>query len=290
MKKKLHLKKKYRVLLTILLAFASLILWSRYISTSGLTIKEYKVSNKNIPKSFEGLKVVHFTDVHYSRTINKKELTSFVNEVNALKPDLIFFTGDLIDKDIEITPPMQKEVTNILNKLNASMGKYAVSGNHDLKFDEYDIIIKDSGFINLNNAYDIIYSKDYETIYIAGLESEIKGKPDIKSVTQYLDTSKEEVNTQVIPSYKILLLHTPDTLTKVSKYKFDLVLAGHSHNGQIRLPFVGTIFKPLGAKEYADAYHRINDTELFISGGLGTSNLNLRFFNKPSFNFYRLTK
>jgi predicted MPP superfamily phosphohydrolase len=288
MKKKWHLKKKYKILITILLIFTFLIIWSRYISTSGLIIKEYKVLNGNIPKSFEGLKIVHFTDVHYGRTINDKELTHFVNEVNALKPDLIFFTGDLVDKDIELTPQLQKEVTTILSNLKASIGKYAISGNHDLKFDAYDILIKDSGFININNTYDIIYSKNYETIYIAGLESEIKGKPNIEKATDYLKISKEEASTKVIPTYKILLLHTPDTLTKIKKYNFELVLAGHSHNGQVRLPFIGSIFTPLGAKKYHNPYYKINNTELYISGGLGTSNLNLRFFNKPSFNFYRL--
>lgn len=292
MDKKWHLKRKYKVVIILVLILTVSLLWSRYISTSGLVIKEYKVISSNIPESFEGLKIVHFTDVHYGRTINKKELAYFVDEVNALKPDLIFFTGDLIDKDIEMTSTIKDDITSLLGKLTASIGKYAISGNHDLYFDEYSSIIKDSGFTNLNNAYDIIYSGRHETIYIAGLESEIKGHPDINSVTEYLKIEAanegETVQPKNIPTYKILLLHTPDTLDKVTGYNFDLVLAGHSHNGQVRLPFIGSLVRPVGAKKYYDSYYKINNTDLYISGGLGTSNINFRFFNKPSFNFYRL--
>lgn len=293
MKKKLHLKKKYKVMIVISLVFIALIMWSRYVSTAGLVIKEYKVINNNIPTSFEGLKIVHFTDVHYGRTINNKELEYFVDEVNALKPDLIFFTGDLIDRDTKVTSEIKSEVINILSKLDASIGKYAITGNHDFETKEYDNIIKDSGFIDLDNNYDIIYSSSYETIYIAGLESEIKGHPNVKSVTEYLDAKVTTGEGEIIPAndippYKIMLLHTPDTIAKVKNYNFDLVLAGHSHNGQVRLPFVGALLKPVGAKNYYEPYYKINNTDLYISGGLGTSNLNFRFFNKPSFNFYRL--
>jgi predicted MPP superfamily phosphohydrolase len=249
------------------------------------------VSNNNLPATFDGLKIVHFTDVHYGRTTNKKELNHLVNEINSLKPDLIFFTGDLIDKDIKITKTIKDDVTNTLKKLTATFGKYAVSGNHDLVLKDYKNILKNSGFVNLDNDYDIIYSSEYETIYIAGLESEIKGHPNIKKAAAYLENKDEdEDNPKDVPKYKILILHTPDTISKIKNHNFDLVLAGHSHNGQIRLPFIGSIVSPNGAKKYNEPYYKIKNNDLYISGGVGTSNMNFRFFNKPSFNFYRLVK
>ena len=89
--------------------------------------------------------------------------------------------------------------------------------------------------------------------------------------------------------YKILLLHEPDTIDNLSE-RFDLILAGHSHNGQVRLPLIGATILPDGAKRYYEEHYTINNTELFISSGLGTSSLPLRFMNHPSINFYRINK
>ena len=82
-------------------------------------------------------------------------------------------------------------------------------------------------------------------------------------------------------------MHEPDNIKYTSD--FDLVLAGHSHNGQVKLPYIGAIFTPNGSKKYYDEYYKVNKSDLYISGGLGSSILNLRFFNKPSINLYRIT-
>jgi predicted MPP superfamily phosphohydrolase len=287
--KKKYLKKRYKFLIAVTLLISILLLWSRYISTSGLEIKEYKVTSSNLPTTFVGMKIVHFTDIHYGRTIDKNDLDYFVNEVNVLKPDLIFFTGDLVDKDTKLTSKIKNDIINSLSKLNATIGKYAVSGNHDIDNSEYQNILSDSGFNNLNNNFDIIYSKGYESILVAGLESEVKGHPNTNNLNDFInakDGSGNNIN--IVPKYKILLLHTPDTINKLKNYNFNLVLAGHSHNGQVRLPFIGSVITPIGSKEYHEAYYKINKTDLYISGGLGTSTISFRFLNKPSFNFYRL--
>lgn len=284
METKWYFKKRYKIMLILILILSAIVLWSRYISTSGLIVREYKVVSNNLPNSFDGLKIVQLSDIHYGRTINKKELNSIVLNINQLKPDLIFFTGDLIDRDTTLTPSIEKELISILSQLNAVYGKYMIIGNHDIKFSAYNYIMNQSEFVSLNNTYEIIYSKKNEPIYIAGLETQVAGKPKIDAITSYLkDTSN------MIPKYKILLLHTPDTFDKVKQYNFDLVLAGHSHNGQIRLPFIGSIITPIGAKKYYKENYKIDKTQMYISGGLGTSVINHRFFNKPSYNFYRLT-
>lgn len=283
MELKWYQKKRYKVLLILIVLLSGTVLWSRYISTSGLVVREYKVVSNNLPKSFDGLKIVQFTDVHYGRTIGKKELKAVVKSINLLKPDLIFFTGDLIDRDTTLTPLIEKEIITLLAQLEARYGKYMVVGNHDIKFSAYSYIMSQSGFTSINNTYDIIYSKTNEPIYISGLESQVAGKPDINAITSYLNDKNN-----VIPKYKILLLHTPDTFDKVKQYNFDLVLAGHSHNGQIRLPFIGSIITPVGSKTYYKESYKISNTQMYISGGLGTSVISYRFFDKPSYNFYRL--
>ena len=107
------------------------------------------------------------------------------------------------------------------------------------------------------------------------------------------DQTKSEEEIKLLkekePKYKILLLHEPDFIEDVNYQEFNLILAGHSHNGQVRLPFIGALYTPDGSKKYYDEYYDLGKSKLYISSGLGTSTINFRFFNRPSFNFYRLT-
>lgn len=286
-------KKKYRVLVISLIVLLSLLSWSRYISTKGMIVREYKVVNENLPTNFHGLKIIHISDIHYGRTINKSELNHLVKEINILKPDIVVFTGDLIDKDTLLTTEIKKDIIGSLKKISTHYGKYAISGNHDFQFPAYKEILEKSNFIDLDNTYDIIYNDHYEPLFIGGLESEIDGKPDIENIISYFQIDKQDDDDQADNEnieYKILLMHTPDTFDEIKKYGFDLVLAGHSHNGQIRLPLIGPILTFEGAKSYHEPYYKIDDTDFFISGGLGVSGINFRLFNRPSFNLYRLTK
>ena len=85
-------------------------------------------------------------------------------------------------------------------------------------------------------------------------------------------------------------MHEPDFIDNLNYSYFNLILAGHSHNGQINIPLFGAVTTPEYAKKYYDSYYKVGNSELYISSGLGTSNYNFRFCNKPSINFYRLTK
>jgi len=271
-----------RVILIIVSLFVLFILYSIFIGTKGLFVKEYMVSS-NIPDSFDGLKIVHISDIHYNRTFKEKDLRKLVDRVNLINPDIIVLTGDLLDKKIE--PSDSKGLlTKYLKQMNAKLGKYAISGNHDLKYDYYVDILKDSDFKDIDNTYELIYYKDYDTIIIAGLSSCF----DDKNIDDKLEEYKKYIAENDV-KYKILLLHEPDTIDNLSE-RFDLILAGHSHNGQVRLPLIGATILPDGAKRYYEEHYTINNTELFISSGLGTSSLPLRFMNHPSINFYRINK
>ena len=93
-------------------------------------------------------------------------------------------------------------------------------------------------------------------------------------------------------SYKIILTHEPDITDEIIKKdnSVNLVLAGHSHNGQIRLPLIGALTTPNEAKKYYDNYYKIGNTHLYVSSGIGVSKVNFRLFNRPSINFYRINK
>ncbi len=275
----------------IFFLICSALLYSRYMGTSGLIIKEYKVTNSALPSSFYGFKIVHISDIHYGRTIHKKELATLVKEINLLKPDIIVLTGDLLDKEKPLSKTDTKDIIENLKNMNATIGKFAIMGEHDFDKEEWSTIMKDSGFYNLNDTYELIYNKEYEPIMIAGLSTNLKGtknaKDKIAPINDYINSIQESEDPDT-PRYKILLLHEPDYINDITYKNYDLILAGHSHNGQIRIPFIGAITKPNGAKKYFDEYYTLNNTELYISSGLGTTKLDFRLFNRPSINFYRL--
>ena len=108
-----------------------------------------------------------------------------------------------------------------------------------------------------------------------------------KHYKKYLEN--EEDHSEARDLYKILLIHEPDYINNIDYSNFNLILAGHSHNGQVKLPFVGGIILPNGAKKYYKEYYKLNNTDLYISSGIGTSQISFRLFNRPSINFYRLT-
>lgn len=286
------MKKILYIILSIGILIAGVLLYARYIGTSGLTVKEYKVTNSAIPEGFYGTKIVHLSDIHYGRTVKKAELKKIVEKVNHLHPDIIVLTGDLIDRNTMLNDRMASVISDILKNMEANLGKYAIQGNHDYKFDKWATIISDSGFTNLNDRYDLIYKDSTKPIFLGGLSTNSYQKEKtleekIKVMNDYFATRTEQ-NKENFPDYKIMIMHEPDFIDEINPENYDLVLAGHSHNGQVRVPFIGAIILPPNAKKYYKPYYNVNGTDLYISSGIGTSTVNYRLFNRPSINLYRL--
>ena len=279
------MKKILKWCLTIFIFIFLIVIYARYIGTYGLITKEYTLKDKNIPNGFDGLKIVHFSDLHYNRAIDIKKVNEIIDEINLINPDIVVFTGDLIDKDVILKDSDYNELTKSLTRIKTKYGKYAISGNHDITNNEKVInVYNNSNFKYLDNDYDIIYNKGNESIFIGGLNSVSENKDDIDKMMSYFKDN-EDIN------YKIILVHEPDISDKIIKdYSVNLILAGHSHNGQVRLPIVGPIYKPPYAQKYYDEHYLIDGTNLYISSGIGVSTANYRLFNHPSINFYRINK
>ena len=289
MAKKKKKRFKFIKLLLILILIGGLVyLYGTYFETKNYKVHDYTIKNKKITDNFDGFTIVHISDIHYGRIFEKKDLNKIVKMINKVNPDIVVLTGDLIDKDTKMTTTISADISTELSKINATSGKYAINGNHDAKFDEWENIINNSNFINLNNNYDTIYNKGYEFILIAGVSS-FKDKESITNKNQktenYLNSFEKDG-----PIYNILLIHEPDYIDDLENNKYDLILAGHSHNGQINLPFLGPLIKPEGGAKYYESYYKIKNSDLYISNGLGVSTFNFRLFNSPSFNVYRLVK
>ena len=271
----MKLKKKWKIIFLVILIIATLFILLRYIGNMGIKVKEYKIINNNIG-NFYGLKIVHVTDLHYGMT-NEKKLKKLVKEINLTKPDIVLFTGDLVDKNTEYNKEIDNILIENLKNINAYYGKYYVNGDEDLLYKTFDTIMSNSNFISLDDTYEVIYNEKNETIFLSGIS------PD-KSLTNEI---KENINLNTY-NYKILLTHYPDSVTSVLKYNFDLIASGHSLNGQVRLPFIGSVYIKENSRKYYNSYYKIDNTNLYISSGIGNSTINIRLNNPPSFNLYRI--
>lgn len=270
----------------IVLIISGLLLYSRFIATSGLNVKEYKVVNDKITDEYHGLKIVHLSDIHFGSTITENDLDHLVNKVNELNPDIVVITGDIIDERISYDKNI---LINYLKQIQSKLGKFAISGNHDLPLDDFNSIVEESGFTNLDNTYKLIYANSSKPIIISGISSNYSDSSNIGTKTAEFDSYIANLTDDIKPIYSILLIHEPDFIDSLNIDNYDLILAGHSHGGQVKLPLIKKLYTPYGAKKYYDEYYKVNQTDLYISSGLGTSKLKFRLFNRPSINFYRIT-
>lgn len=289
MKKEENKRKRNKIFMRFLFSLLILILmiiglysYMHFIGTKGLVVRECKVVNSKLPESFHGFKIVHFSDLHYLSTVNKNDLKNMVTTINKLKPDVVVFTGDLTDSEIEVSNNDLNDMIELFNKIKVTTGLYAIKGNHDYSNNNFDLVFSQTDFKVLDNSYDLIYYHDTIPILITGIGSDLQGDMDIGKAYSYNETDN---------IFTISLLHEPDYIDDILlTNQVDFALSGHSHNGQVRLPFIGALQSVEGAKKYKDSYYKINNTDLYISGGMGTSIFKIRFFNRPSINFYRLVE
>lgn len=279
-KRLLFRKKIQNFFIFIFILIIGIITYARFIGTTGLYVKEYSIKDKELPANFYGFKIVHFTDLHYGSTIFKEELNTLTKKIKELKPDLIIFTGDLIDNKYQLSTNEINNLVTFLNTIHATTGKYIIKGNKDYN-KTYDQIISQTDFTLLDNNYDLIYYKDNNPILLTGTGSMLKKEANIDQALAYLKDNN---------LFTISLIHEPDLVDELVNEKINLVLAGHSHLGQVRLPFIGSLYNVPGSETYNNSYYNIDNTKMYVSGGIGTSLLKFRLFNRPSINLYRLTK
>lgn len=272
-----------KIMITIVFLFTAFYFYTTRISAGSIIIKEKRIISEKIPDSFNGTKIIHFSDLHYGSNINYDKLKEIVNLINERKPDLVLFSGDLIAKDYNLSNKEQEKVINELKKITANLGKYTVMGDEDK--DNFTTIMNQSDFTILNNDYDFLYNKTNDAILLIGFASSLNKQMDIDKGLEYF--SNETANHDI---YTISLFHEPDSAEDIlNKHNVNLLLAGHSHNGNIRIPYIGSIIKIDGARKYDQEYYKINNSELYISSGLGTTGDGIRLFCRPSINFFRIS-
>ncbi len=272
-----------KILFLLIAVVTVFYLLNTYIFTKNVVVKEERIVDEKLPVNFSGMKIVQFSDLHYGSTIFMNEVKELVKTINVRNPDVVVFTGDLIDSDYKISSEEREKLIKNLAKIKASIGKYAVIGDEDNS--EYATIIKQADFTVLNNSYDLIYDDDSLPIIIMGVGSLIGKEYNIEEAYSYFKDANSNSDL-----YKIVIFHEPDLASYIlGEHDANLLLAGHSHNGNVVLPFIGGIVSYEGASKYYEEKYDINGSKLFISSGIGTNGIGIRLLCQPSINFFRLS-
>lgn len=261
-------KKKLRWQVKLVLYIIMFVLYLFFIGTKGIFIKEFKIKNEDITNDLHGIKIVHISDIHYGSSTTKTMIKKIVNKINSSKPDIVIFTGDLLNKRKDIKEKDIKFLIKELSKIKSEYGSFYVKGEEDN--DISSDILKKSNFIDLNESEQKIYIKRSSILLIGD-----------EKTKAYFENNKED------KSYKILSMHNPDYINENKEYNFNLALAGHTHNGQVNIFKLKELFI---SSKYKKTYQKINKTDFYISPGIGTSNVNVRLFNHPTIYLYRLNK
>ena len=204
----------FKVILIIVVLFISFYLYTSLVSTKILSVREYRIINKKVPTDFNGLKVVQFSDLHYGTTIFIKDLKNVVKKINESSPDLVVFTGDLIDKSYKLSTKEQEKIIQELDKIETSLGKYAVRGEEDSN--SFSTIMNQSGFNILDNNYDFIYNESDKPLLMVGIDSQLQDRSDLKKAYDYFNDPKHNVNI-----FTISLVHEPDVTNDIMTWNAD---------------------------------------------------------------------
>lgn len=270
-------KKTKRIILIIgILVGISIFL---YLQNNLISITEVKITSSKIPSSFKGYKILQISDLHNKKFGDNQDV--LIQKVKSINPDIIAITGDLIDSksyDAEIS--MQ-----IIRELVKEYPVYFVTGNHEKwsgKYNSLEKKLKKQHVTVLRNEHVIIQKGGHE-INLLGIDDPEFNTGDIDEGSIVKDAIvKAKIETQP-DRYNVLLSHRPEFLEEYAEEKVDLVLSGHAHGGQVRLPFIGGLVAPNQGilPKYTAGLYEQQNTSMIVSRGLGNSIIPQRVFNRP---------
>lgn len=281
--KESHKGKIISIILFIILLISLLFLYAKYVGIKGLIVKEYRIESNILTSNFSGIKIVHFSDLIYKSTVDKNDVKELISRINELKPDIVVFTGDLVNKNKKYKNEDIEFLEEQLLNIEATIGKYAIYGDADYSFEDYKTIMEKAKFNILNNSYDEIFYKNNDSMFIVGLPS--SSKEEVKFEEAFSFYKEDEKR-----KYIMVLAHDGKTIKLLddTTYEVDLILGGHSLNGSVVVPYYGGVFLDDLADKYYQEHYSKGITDIYISSGIGTNKYSYRIFNKPSINLYRL--
>ena len=232
-------------------------------------VSEIDYAKSDIPKAFDGKRIVFVSDIHYGLFYTKDRVSDIAKKVNDLTPDIVVFGGDYLSSDVKSAAPCFEE----LAKINAPLGKFGVMGNHDHWGHVKDVL---GGM-----AYAEITPLDNkaEWINLDGERIKLGGVGDLWCDQQDIEPTIGDVTEK---DFVILLSHNPDYAENMETDNVDLVLSGHTHGGQVTFFGLWAPYTNSGlGQKYMSGLIYLGNTKVYVSRGIGTVVLPIRFFARP---------
>lgn len=238
---------------------------------------QYELNEEAADKN--GVNIVQVSDLHIKDDFTCRDLAKVVEEINRQDPDIVLFTGDLYDNYAEYND--DENIIAELQKIEAGYDKIAVWGNRDYgggAVRQYAEVMEQSGFTLLKNENRCITLENGKKILFTGLDDSLLGNPYMPEPPSIYDAD-----------YDVLLTHEPDTAKAYMDYGYDIILCGHSHGGQVNIPFLPKINKAAVATtdlatEYSGGMYDLNTldgSKLYVNTGIGTTHISARFGVTP---------
>lgn len=247
------------------------------VEPNEVTVEERRLVLPRLPESYHGLRIAQLSDLHYGLLTPAHEIQKAVRQANALNPDLVAITGDLV------TAPLGRNVSSrdyeqvetcarLLSGLHAPLGRFACLGNHDVSVDPWGVtqILERHGIHVVRNSTATV-QRDRDRLWVVGVDDVLYAHADLDHTLAR--TPRNE--------FTILLAHEPDFADSAKNYPIDLQLSGHSHGGQIRFPLIGALYYPRLARKYPRGLYRVGDLHLYTNRGIGNIFLPARFLAPP---------
>lgn len=263
--------------LTTVILFLCCYIYGIKIEPNWIEVVPIQLTIPHLDRAFDQFKVVQISDLHIGRYMPESRFGRIIQLVNQQQPDAIAITGDIVTKHSRF---QAEKLQQQLSQLQAKTVIVAVLGNHDHseKIKLLKRILAQSKINNLDNQVYIV-ERGSKKLAFAGLDDPYWGKPNLNKI---LDHLPEQVPT-------IFLVHEPDYIEKSAKtHKFALQLSGHSHGGQIRIPFFAPLVLPYGGQKYFAGLNQVEDTITYTNRGLGMTNLPMRIGSRPEITVFTL--
>ncbi|MGE5221642.1 MAG: metallophosphoesterase [Omnitrophica WOR_2 bacterium] len=244
--------------------------YSHVIEPSWVETTHLSLHLPRLGEGFQGYRLVQISDIHMDGWMNRSRLDDIVDRVNSLKPDLVVITGDFVTHE---PWKYEDDLVTSLGRLSARDGVLSVLGNHDHWAGVWTVqkILKKSNIQNLNNQV-ITLQCDGSRLHIGGIDDYYTGYARLDKVIEQLPQD----------GAAILLAHEPDFADiSAATGRFDLQLSGHSHGGQVVLPFIGAPYLPRYCRKYPSGLYKVGNMFQYTNRGLGSVHFKIRFNSRP---------
>ena len=251
----------------------SLVARSALNEANSLTIERISIQLKRLPKKLEGLRIVHLSDVHHSPFTSLEHIARAVEISSSLKPDMFVLTGDFVSHETEYIQP----VAQVLGTLRSEFGTFACLGNHDHWTDAKLVTdhLREANIKVLINEGLRFTARD-STFWLCGVDDYMVGETDLRAALR--GSFPDEM--------KLLLAHNPKILYRAARAQIDLMLSGHTHGGQIKLRDEEKRILP--NRKFASGLYRRKDTQVYITRGIGTVVVPMRYHCPPEISLIEL--